>query len=175
MTLASKLRLLRVGLAAGRVTLPYPAAPRPAPPGFRGRPEFDVDRCIGCGGCASNCPARAILVRDLDQETRVLLYVGRRCAYCGRCAEVCPEQAITLSGAYELATDRPADLTQRFTLFMGTCQRCGRCFAPAPALAALKRRGFREDDLEAERWVPVARAAPPGAPGGNELPIEVEG
>jgi hydrogenase-4 component H len=173
MTLAAKLRLLRVGLSAGRVTLPYPAEPRPAPPGFRGRPTFDVARCIGCGGCASNCPARAILLRDLDQETRVLQYVGRRCTYCGRCAEVCPERAVTMTGAYELATDRPGDLGQTLTLFMGTCQRCGRCFAPAPALAALKRRGFREDDLAAERWIPAAHPTLPGGP--SDLDIEVEG
>ena len=176
MTLGSKLQLLRLGLAAGRVTLPQPEAPHPTPPGFRGRPVFDVDRCIGCGGCASNCPARAILVRDLDQETRVLLYVGRRCAYCGRCAELCPEQAITMSGDYALASDQPADLAQRLTLFMGTCQRCGRCFSPASPLAALKRCGYREDALDVERWIPVAHATLPGAPAAaDDVPIEVEG
>ncbi len=163
MTLMSKLREAWIGISAGTVTLPYPLAPHPPAPGFRGRPVFDASKCIGCGGCASNCPAREILIFDPCQELRVIRYLGRRCTSCGRCAEVCPEKAITMSDAFELATDDPNDLEQRLTLFMGSCQRCGRCFGAPSALEALKLTGYRVDDVDGGRWVFVSRPAAPDA------------
>jgi hydrogenase-4 component H len=153
MSLLSKFKETLLCLSAGRVTLPYPAAPHPAPAGFRGRPVFDAARCTGCGGCANNCPAREILLFDLCQEIRVLQYLGRRCAYCGRCADVCPEKAITMSADFEYATDSAHDLEQRVELFMSTCQRCGRCFNEPNAIERLKLRGYREDDLASQRWI----------------------
>ncbi len=58
MSIVSKLKEAMVGLKAGRVTLDYPAQPRPVAENFRGRPIFDAQKCIGCAGCANNCPAR---------------------------------------------------------------------------------------------------------------------
>ena len=153
MSILSKLKEAIVCLKAGRVTLPYPAQAAPVPPKFRGRPVFNAAKCIGCGGCASNCPAREILILDVCQELRILKYLGRRCTYCGRCADVCPEKAITMSGEFETATDAIGDLQQRLELFMSTCQRCGRCFKEPSPLDQLKLKGYRFDDLENERWV----------------------
>jgi hydrogenase-4 component H len=133
MSILSKIREAWVGIHTGRVTLPYPAQPRPVAANFRGRPIFDAAKCIGCGGCASNCPAREILVLDVCQEIRILKYLGRRCTFCGRCADLCPEKAITMSNEYETATPAIADLQQTLELFMSTCQRCGRCFPAHPA------------------------------------------
>ena len=158
MSVLSKLKEAVICLKAGRVTLPYPAEPRPTPPGFRGRPIFDAAKCIGCAGCANYCPAREILVVDLCQEIRVLQYLGRRCTYCGRCADLCPEKAITMSPGFETATDRIGDLQQRIDLFMSTCQRCGRCFKEPSPLEQLKLKGYRFDDLADERWVFRSRA-----------------
>ena len=101
MSILSKLKETLVCLKAGRVTLPYPAQAQPVPENFRGRPIFDAVKCIGCAGCANNCPAREILVFDVCQEIRILQYLGRRCTYCGRCADVCPEKAITMSKEFE--------------------------------------------------------------------------
>jgi hydrogenase-4 component H len=153
MSLLSKLKEAALCLKAGRVTLPYPLEALPPPSRFRGRPIFDATKCIGCAGCANNCPAREILVFDVCQELRILKYLGRRCTYCGRCADVCPEKAITMSAEFENATDRIGDLQQRLELFMSTCQRCGRCFKEPSALDQLKLKGYRFDDLEGERWV----------------------
>jgi hydrogenase-4 component H len=125
MSVLSKLKEAVICLQAGRVTLPYPAQARPVPDKFRGRPIFDAAKCIGCAGCANNCPARAILVVDVCQEIRILQYLGRRCTYCGRCADVCPEQAITMSHEFETGTNCIGDLRQRLDLFVSTCQRCG--------------------------------------------------
>lgn len=149
----SKLKETVICLTAGRVTLPYPAAAKPVPEKFRGRPIFDARKCIGCAGCANNCPAREILIYDVSQEIRVLEYLGRRCTYCGRCADVCPEKAITMSKEFENATDKIGDIRQRIELFMSTCQRCGRCFTEPSALEQLKMKGYRFDDPKNDRWV----------------------
>jgi hydrogenase-4 component H len=153
MSLVSKWKETMFCLQAGRVTLPYPHQPAVAPAGFRGRPLFDIAKCIGCAGCANNCPAREILVQDVCQEVRVIQYLGRRCTYCGRCADVCPEKAITMSPDFESATNDIGDMQQHLELFMGTCQRCGRCFTAPTPLEELMMKGYRADDVKHERWV----------------------
>lgn len=156
--LFSKLAETVICLKAGNVTLPYPAERRPLPEHFRGRPIFDGNKCIGCAGCANNCPAREILVFDVCQELRILKYLGKRCTYCGRCADLCPEKAITMSQEFENGTSTITDLHQCLDIFMSTCQRCGRCFDPASGLEQLKMTGYRFDDLQNERWIFRSRA-----------------
>ena len=158
MSVLSKLKETVICLSAGPVTLPYPAEAKPAPENFRGRPIFDATRCIGCAGCANNCPAREILVFDICQEIRILQYLGRRCTYCGRCADLCPEKAITMSHEFENATGHVSDLHQRLELFMSTCQRCGRCFKAESVLENFKMKGYRFDDIASERWIFRSRA-----------------
>ncbi len=158
MSLRSKVEETMLCLKAGRVTLPYPAEPQLTSTRLRGRPVFDAAKCIGCAGCANNCPAREILVVDVCQEIRILTYLGRRCTYCGRCADVCPEKAITMSPEFETATPTVNDLQQKLELFMSTCQRCGRCFTAPSVLEQLKMRGYRSDDLANERWIPRSKA-----------------
>jgi len=175
MSIASKLKEAVVCLKAGRVTLPYPAQEVPVPERFRGRPIWDSVKCIGCGGCANNCPSREILIFDPCQEVRILHYLGRRCTYCGRCAELCPEKAITMSKEYQNGTNKINDLQQRLDLFMSTCQRCGRCYKPASVLDSLKMKGFREDDLQNERWVFRSTAYLKGQPNTDDLKIDLEG
>jgi hydrogenase-4 component H len=174
MSVMSKLGEALVCLKAGRVTLPYPVQAQPVPEGFRGRPIFDAAKCIGCAGCANNCPAREILVVDLCQEVRILQYLGRRCTYCGRCAEVCPEKAITMSREFETATNQISDLRQHLELFMSTCQRCGRCFKTASVLDELKMKGYRFDDVQNERWVFRASAFLDGEAVVDDIDIEIE-
>jgi hydrogenase-4 component H len=174
MSLMSKLEETLICLKAGRVTLPYPAQPRPAPEKFRGRPLFDAAKCIGCAGCANNCSARAVLVSDVCQELRIITYVGRRCSYCGRCAEVCPEKAITMSTEFETSTGNISDLKERLEIFMSTCQRCGRCFKQPSALEQLKLRGYRHDDLDNERWVFGSQAYLEGEPVVDDIRIELD-
>ena len=140
--LLSKLREAMICLRAGQVTLDYPATPLEPAPGFRGKVTVDADRCFGCGGCANVCPANVIQVRDTDQMTRVLEFFWRRCTYCARCEEVCPERAIRLSEQYETATPSADDLYIRLEVFMGPCQRCGRCFEPPTPLERLMSPGF---------------------------------
>jgi hydrogenase-4 component H len=153
--LTSKLKQVLMVLRPGVVTLNYPFEPTPTPKDFRGAPVWDHHKCLGCGGCSDHCVARCILVRDLCQELRVMLYDGSRCTYCGRCADVCPEKAITMSPAFELACDHREDVTTRLELFMLTCQRCGRCYDMENhnALDRLGLKGFRYDNLETRAMI----------------------
>jgi hydrogenase-4 component H len=153
MSLLSKIKEAILCLKAGDVTRPYPFQKEPVPENFRGRPIFDIEKCVGCAGCANNCPAREILVYDRCQEVRIIKYLGRRCTYCGRCADVCPEKAIVMSKEFENGTNSIGDIGQELEIFMGTCQRCGRCFKEPGALEELMMKGYRQDDLEKEGWV----------------------
>ena len=156
MWLTSKVKQLLMVLRPGVVTLDYPGRSAPAPRGFRGPPKWDHNKCVGCGGCAANCSARTILIRDVCQELRVMLYDGSRCTYCGRCAEVCPEDAIEMTEEFELATENREDWTQRLELYMMTCRRCGRCFDHeiGNCLDRLDLRGYRYDNFEARALIP---------------------
>jgi len=142
--IVSKLKEAIICLRAGRVTLPYPFAPHPPAPGFRGTVSVDAEKCTGCGGCANVCTPRAIVVSDPSQETRVLEFFLERCTYCARCAEVCPEEAITVTEQFETATNDVGDLHMRVEVYMGSCQRCGRCFETSTALDKLMVTGFRD-------------------------------
>ncbi len=173
MSLLSKLEETVICLKAGCVTLPYPVQQQPLPEKFRGRPVFEGAKCIGCAGCANNCPARAILVFDACQEIRLLKYLGQRCTYCGRCADLCPEKAITMSHDFEIGTNIVGDLQQRLELFMSTCQRCGRCFQEPSVLDQLKMKGYRFDDLQNERWVFRSRAYFENDPVVDDVKIEL--
>lgn len=140
----SKLKEAIICLRAGRVTLPYPFAPRPPAAGFRGRLSVDPEKCIGCGGCANVCTPRAIIVTDPSQDKRVIEFFLERCTYCARCVEVCQEKAITATEQFETATNDIADLHIKVEVYMGSCQRCGRCFEPATPLDKMMVTGFRE-------------------------------
>ncbi len=171
--LLSKLREALICVQAGRVTLPYPYAPHDPPPGFRGKLALDADRCIGCGGCAAVCPSGVILIRDDKPMVRTLHFALARCTYCGRCSDVCPEGALSHTLQFETATNTIDDLVMTIDVFMGPCQRCGRCFPPPTAMDQLPIRGFRMDseccrvgaDMPAPdaaaTWA-AAHSAPPG-------------
>ncbi len=150
MWITSKIKQLLMVMKPGVVTLDYPNERPPVPANLRGQPVFDHQKCIGCGGCSDHCPARCILVRDVCQELRVMLYEGSRCTYCGRCADICPEKAITMSNSFEIACDNKEDISTRMELFMMTCQRCGRCYEmeKTNAIDRINLKGFRYDNLE---------------------------
>ncbi|MEK6793589.1 MAG: 4Fe-4S binding protein [Spirochaetota bacterium] len=156
MWLISKILQAIICFRAGVVTMPYPFKPRPVEKDFRGQPAWNHHKCVGCAGCANHCPARTILVRDLCQDIRVMVYDGSRCTYCGRCSDVCPEDAITMTEQYELATGEKNDITVSMELFMLTCQRCGRCFdmETTNMIDKMALRGYRYDNLAVRAVIP---------------------
>ena len=48
----------------------------------------DTDLCVGCGACASECPAGAIEI--VDEKA----CISSDCAGCGVCEDACPVGAI---------------------------------------------------------------------------------
>jgi hydrogenase-4 component H len=88
----------------------------------------DAGRCIGCGGCASACPAGLIEVVDRGPLATFVWHL-ERCCHCGRCAEICPVQAVVMSRGFETAAGSRDDLTMSVEVYMGSCNRCGRCYS----------------------------------------------
>lgn len=144
--IAAKLRQFRLAMTSGTATVAYPAAPRPAEAGFRGRVVVDTDRCVGCAGCADACPSRCILVTDISRSWRVIRRHLERCVHCGRCEAACGYDAVHLVADYELATPDRADLMIEQRIFMGVCDRCGRCYEPRHPLDRTRPPGPRADE-----------------------------
>ena len=86
-----KLRELKEAVRAvifGPYTSKYPFEPHEPPDGFRGRPKFDEDGCVGCGACAEVCPALAIKIHDdarPGEPVRVIEQRWDKCVFCGQC------------------------------------------------------------------------------------------
>ena len=56
--------------------------------------KIDLQKCIGCGGCAELCP-----MKNISMESK-LPHAGDQCTMCYRCVNVCPVQAVTLLGKH---------------------------------------------------------------------------
>lgn len=52
--------------------------------------KIDLEKCVGCGVCADQCPFDAIDIKD-DKA-----YINENCKICGNCVDACPAGAITL-------------------------------------------------------------------------------
>jgi formate hydrogenlyase subunit 6/NADH:ubiquinone oxidoreductase subunit I len=86
-------------------TVLYPFERLEVPPGFRGKPVYDAEKCsLKCKGlCAADCPARAIVMEQIEEKATRPIFLLDRCLFCGQCAESCPFGAISFSGEFELA------------------------------------------------------------------------
>jgi len=94
---------LMKSLAKKPVTLRYPFEKLTPPNGFRGKLEWDSEKCVGCGVCVRICPAFALEMvgKGLTAELR---YYLSRCAFCAQCVESCPRDALKTTDQYELAS-----------------------------------------------------------------------
>ncbi len=59
------------------------------------RPEFDFDKCIGCGTCSRLCPEGAIKMELTNGKLKPKVDLNY-CKGCGLCAEECPVKAIIM-------------------------------------------------------------------------------
>jgi hydrogenase-4 component H len=116
-------------LTGGRFTTRFPAEPCVVPQKYRGKPEFDPDKCIGCGACVNVCPTLALTQADdlaSRPPKRKITLRYDTCIFCGNCAENCTtEKGIKLSNNWDLAgLDRRA-MTETHEYDLQLCEKCG--------------------------------------------------
>ena len=148
------MKLLDMTQKYGSATYDYPFEPYVVHDGFRGKPEYDYDKCIGCTACGVACPSNAINVKlNKNRDKLVWEFDCARCIFCGRCDEVCPTNAVMLSKEFEMAVRLNKDsLIIRGELELQYCEECGKPFTTkrliAYCLENFKRVGWKKDDLE---------------------------
>jgi len=127
-----KIRELREAVTAvfsPKFTTRFPAEPCIVPPSYRGKPEFDLDKCIGCGACVNVCPTKALTMLDdakADQPVRKITLRYDACIFCGNCAENCTtESGIKLSNKWDLATLDRESTVETFDHPLQLCEKCG--------------------------------------------------
>jgi hydrogenase-4 component H len=128
-----KLRELKEAVTAvfsPRFTTRFPAKPCVVPEKYRGKPEFDLDTCIGCGACVNVCPAPSCLsmVDDLeaDPPVRKITHRSYACIFCGNCSENCTtETGINLSNEWDLATMDKESIVEDHEFELQMCEKCG--------------------------------------------------
>lgn len=132
--MSNEFKLLKVILSkySSPITLNYPSSIAidkkysQIPESFRGIPERDKDKCMGCKACYFICSGRATNVIDKENKRIVDIFLFR-CTFCAHCQEACPEEAIKLTNKFEIALfeDGPdAHISTELELIL--CKRCGR-------------------------------------------------
>jgi len=104
--------------------------PGEVPENYRGRPEFDLETCIGCGACVNVCPAPGCLSMADDLEAtppmRRITYRYDTCILCGKCEANCTtDTGIELSNESDLTiTDRDHNV-ETYEFELQKCEKCG--------------------------------------------------
>ncbi len=108
--------------------------------GKNGLPEFDYNKCVGCGACSKACPQ--LLIEMLPATAKVLVQCNNRekgkaamtnckvsCISCGMCVRTCPKKAITLE-------DTPNGSIP--VIDYSKCVGCGLCTTKCPRKCLVK-------------------------------------
>jgi len=88
-------------VAAGKAKINPPI---PTPDGFRGKIQYDKEKCIGCQLCIKVCPTEAIEYKP--DEKKIKIYLAR-CCFCSQCNDVCPTNCLSMGDEFLLAGTDP--------------------------------------------------------------------
>ncbi len=178
-----KLRELKeavIAVFSPRFTTRFPAEPCVVPEKYRGKPEIDTDKCIGCGACVNVCPTEALTqIDDLKADPPVRKIIKRydTCIFCGNCEDSCTtEDGIKLSNEWDLATLDRESTVETYEFELQLCEKCGEMIGTKkhlawlyeklgplaytnPSLLLAKSRELAAKGEEAEQQVQPDRAA----------------
>jgi len=127
--------------ALGRcVTTAYPFGPAPTVlEGFRGKIEFDKEKCTACAACVQSCPTGAMSMQQTE-SSRIIENNYGKCSFCGRCVDVCPEDALRSSNAFELAGADKTMMISSNEVSLAKCVNCGGLAFPELQLKKMAER-----------------------------------
>jgi formate hydrogenlyase subunit 6/NADH:ubiquinone oxidoreductase subunit I len=127
-----KLRELKEAVTAvlsPRFTTKFPIEPCTVPERYRGKPEFDLNTCVGCGACVNVCPTSALTqVDDLHNGTPMRRITLRHdaCIFCGNCQDNCTTgTGIKLSNQWDLAGLDRQSMRETHEYELQLCEKCG--------------------------------------------------
>lgn len=131
-------------------TTKFPKVPHEAFEGFRGKPEFSDEYCIGCGACAEVCPGNAISVIDPEEPlktagdsslVRTMQVRYDMCNFCGNCEAHCiTEKGIQLTKQFDLALFDRSLARETHELELVVCDICGSIITTKKHLSWLLRQ-----------------------------------
>ncbi len=115
-------------------TSKFPFKPHEPYPNFRGQPEYNADRCLGCLACEETCPAEAIAHQDVidgSAPKRVMIHYTDTCIFCGCCEEACiaDHEGIKLTNNWELAFFERNKAFETIEKDLQLCEICGSVIA----------------------------------------------
>lgn len=115
-------------------TSKFPFEPHVPCASFRGQPEYNQEKCLGCLACEETCPAEALAHRDIvDGGTprRVMIHYTDSCIFCGTCEAACiaDHEGIKLSGKWELSFFDRSKAFETIEKELQLCEGCGAVIA----------------------------------------------
>ena len=78
--------------------------PVETPDGFRGKIQYDKEKCTGCKLCIKFCPCGAIEFKEKEKKIKIYL---SRCCFCSQCNDICPVNCLSMGNEFLLADTDP--------------------------------------------------------------------
>ena len=117
-------------LIVGPYTSKFPKVIHEAHPNFRGQPEYNDEKCVGCTACIQVCPVEALSFTDKtdgNDPKRELTHYTDTCIFCGQCEAACiaDNEGIKLSTDWDLAFFDRKKAEESIEKELQLCEACG--------------------------------------------------